>query len=79
MSSVASIDKKIANYVEQLNAKQKKAVLGVVKALAEDGNSVWEDDEFVKEMDRRTKELEDGTVRGYTWDEVKSITRQSLS
>ncbi len=81
MNSVVSLDKKIANYVEQLNAKQKKVVLSVAKAFAEEGtvDDIWEDAEFVKELDRRTKELESGKVKGYTWDEVKKITRKSLS
>ena len=39
---------------------------------------MWEDENFVKELNRRTKELENGQVKGYTWDEVKEITRKSL-
>ena len=79
MNSIASLDKKIANYVEQLNIKQKEAVLSVAKAFAEEGanDDIWEDEDFVKEMDRRMKELESG--KGYSWDEVEKITRQSLS
>ena len=79
MNSVTAIDKKIAHYVEQLNAKQKKVVLSVAKAFAEEGNDVWEDKDFVKEIHRRTKDLETGKIKGYSWDEVKKITRQSLS
>lgn len=81
MDNVASLDKKIAGYVELLNAKQKRAVLSVVKAFAEEGTNddIWEDEAFVKELDRRTKELESGKVKGYSWDEVKKITRHSLS
>ena len=81
MNSVASLDQKIANYVEQLNAKQKKVVLSVAKAFAEEGNheDIWEDEEFVKEMNKRTMELETGKVKGYTWDEVKQITRSKLA
>ncbi len=81
MNSVASLDKKIANYVGQLNIKQKKVVLSVAKAFAEEGTNedLWEDEDFVKELDRRTQELESGKVKGYSWDEVKKITRQSLS
>ncbi len=81
MDSIASIDKKIASYVEQLSLKQKKAVLSVAKAFAEEGadDDIWEDKAFVKELDRRTKELESGKVKGYSWDEVKAITRKSLA
>ena len=78
--SSAALDKKIANYVEQLNAKQKKVVLSVVKVFADEGtNDVWEDEAFVKEMDKRTKDMESGKVKGYSWDEVRKITRQSLA
>ena len=82
MSSVTTLDKKIAGYVEQLNTKQKKAVLSVAKAFAEDDalhDDPWEDENFVKEMNRRTKEMESGKVKGYTWEEVKQITRKSLA
>ena len=74
-----ALDKKIANYVDQLSTKQKKVVLSVAKAFVEDDDDIWKNEGFVKEMDRRTKELESGSVKGYTWEEVKKITRQSLS
>ncbi len=81
MNTTAALDKKIANYVEQLSIKQKKAVLSVAKAFAEEGinDDIWDDKDFVKEMDRRTKDLESGKVKGYSWDEVKQITRKSLT
>jgi len=79
MNKVVSLDKKIANYVEQLNLKQKKVVLSVAKAFVEEGTDIWEDQGFIKEMDSRMNDLESGKVKGYSWDEVKNITRQSLS
>ena len=42
-------------------------------------DNILEDEAFVKEMDKRTKELESGIVEAYKWDEVKQITRKSLS
>ena len=55
--------------------------MSVAKAFAEEGinDDIWDDKDFVKEMDRRTKELESGKVKGYSWDEVKQITRKSLA
>jgi len=81
MDSVVSLDKKIADYVGQLNAKQKKVVLSVAKAFAEDisGQDIWDNKDFLLEMDKRTNELEQGKVKGYTWEEVKEKTRKSLS
>jgi len=40
---------------------------------------IWDDEEFVKEMDKRIEELESGKVKGYTWDEVKEMSRKALS
>ena len=33
----------------------------------------YEDEEFVKELDKRTKEWEEGKTKGYTLDEVKNL------
>jgi putative addiction module component len=81
MSAAINLDKKIAGYLELLNTKQKKVVLSVVRAFAEDepGIDVWQDETFVKELDKRTRELETGKVKGYSWDEVKEITRKSIA
>ena len=38
-----------------------------------------DDERFVKEMIRRTDELESGKVKGYSWAEVKEITRKKRS
>ena len=45
----------------------------------EEIDDIWEDESFVKELDRRTKELESGKVKGYSWEEVKEITKKDLA
>ena len=74
MSAASALDKQISNYLTQLNPRQKKAVLTVVKTFAEEQeleSAPWQDPNFVAEMDRRVAELESGAVKGYTWEEVK--------
>ena len=80
MSAATALDQQIANYLIQLNTKQKKAVLTVVKTFAEEqeAESPWKDKSFIAEMDRRVAELESGKVKGYSWEEVKQRARQSL-
>ena len=79
METVSGIDKKIVGYLEHLNIKQKKAVLNVVKTFAEEQPSdIWEDPAFIKTLDRRTKELETGKVKGYSWEEVKQKARNAV-
>jgi putative addiction module component (TIGR02574 family) len=81
MSAVTPLDRQISNYLTQLNSRQKKAVLTVVKTFAEEQDqesSPWKDVRFVAEMDRRMAELESGKVKGYTWDEVKQRARNEI-
>lgn len=81
MSAVTPLDRQISNYLAQLNPRQKKAVLTVVKTFAEERDqefNPWKDADFVADMDRRMAELESGKVKGYTWDEVKQQARNSI-
>ena len=55
----ASIDKQINNYLPQLTANQKKAVLAVVKTFIEDENVAYSDD-FKNELDNRYEEYKNG-------------------
>jgi hypothetical protein len=78
MSAATALDKQITNYLIQLNTKQKKAVLTVVKTFAEEGDySHWKDESFVAELDRRTAEYESGKARVYTLDELEAGARKS--
>lgn len=70
MGTAISIDKQINNYLEQLNIKQKKAVLTIVKTFADEYN-IWDNSAFVTEMDSRVADIESGKVKGRSWDEVK--------
>jgi hypothetical protein len=81
MGATSAIDKQISNYLVQLNPRQKKAVLTVVKTFIEEQDqeySPWKDPGFEAEMDRRVAELESGKVKGYGWEEVKLRARQSV-
>jgi hypothetical protein len=77
----SSIEKKINDYLVRLSQKQKKAVLTVTKTFAEeqDGeSSVWDDKEFVAEIERRSDEMESGKVKSYNWQEVKQRARLAI-
>ena len=60
----------------------------MVFLLEEDGNEYgiaaksrnwWEDEEFIKELDRRTEELESGKVKGIPAGEVHEEIRSMLN
>lgn len=80
MNIATALDKEIANYLVQLNTRQKKAVLSVVKTFVEEQEqeSFWKDKQFIAEMDRRVGELESGMVAGSSWEDVKQKARKSV-
>ena len=58
---MSAVEKQIGTYLSILNAQQKKAVLTVVKTIAaaqQDYGNIWEDKDFIKEIDRRTAQYE---------------------
>ena len=75
----ATIDKQINTYLGQLNPKEKEVVLGVVKTFVEirHDDDLLDDKDYVAEMDRRFKEMENGKVKLYTLGETESLARQS--
>jgi hypothetical protein len=78
MSAATKLDKQINDYLIQLNNKQKKAVLTVVKTFAEEQESdLWEDSAFIAELDRRTAEFETGKVKVLTLNELEARVRKA--
>jgi len=78
MNAATKLDKQINDYLIQLNDKQKKAVLTVVKTFAEEQeNDLWEDSTFIAELDRRTAEYEGGKANVLTLDELEARVRKA--
>jgi len=79
MGNAVSIDRRINNYLAQMNMKEKEAVLGVAKAIVDGRNEeeLFADKNFIAEMDRRFKEMESGKVKLYTLDEAEAHARAS--
>lgn len=79
MGAVKAIDKQINNYLGQLNEKQKKAVLTVVKTFVDEkaAPDYWEDESFVAELDKRTAEYESGKAKIVTLAELEARARKA--
>jgi hypothetical protein len=56
-----------------LTERQKKAVLLVAETFAQEAatSEMEYSDTFLADLDRRVSELENGSVKGYSWDEVR--------
>lgn len=78
MRTATKLDKQINDYLLQLNDKQKKAVLTVVKTFAEEQeDEIWGDAAFIAELDRRTIEYESGNAKVFTLDELEARVRKA--
>ena len=83
MGVARAIDKEINQYLGQLNAKQKQAVLTVVKTFAEDQNEMMEPEvEYstaVKaELDKRYAGYKSGKAKMVTPGEMKKRAQKIL-
>ena len=70
----ASVEKQIGTYLSSLSAAEKKTVLSVVKTIVlakQEYEDIWSDEDFAKEMDRRTAEYEKGTAKLYKFGDIK--------
>ena len=75
--STVEIREKLHQYINQADDKKVKAFYTIVEEEIEIG-SIWNDDAFVKELERRVTEIENGVVKGYSWAEVQANATKAL-
>ena len=76
-----TLDKKLHDAIDRLSDKQKKAVLGIVKAFADDDETPsdhWKDIGFVTEMDDRYREYKSGNAKLFSLDEAAERARATV-
>ena len=64
MGALKIIDQEIAQYLPQLNAKQKQAVLGVIKTFAAEQEDWWDEigEEQQQAIDKSLEEMKAGKL-----------------
>ena len=69
-------------YIDMADDRKIKAIFEYIESKMEPAMeklyNKWDDPEFIATIERRTKALEDGTDKGYTWEEVKQRARKSV-
>ena len=80
MTSIAK-RQKLHKYIDSANNGDIDGLLTYIEKAMEPNipYNKWDDAEFVAEMDRRVKALEDGTDKGHTWEEVKARARRAVN
>lgn len=75
--TITAIRKKLVDYLQTADEKKVKAIFTMV----EDDINTSEhqpDESFMKEMERRSKSIADGTAKTYTWEETKQAAIDQL-
>jgi hypothetical protein len=70
MSSVA-IRNKLYEYIRVADDKKLHAIYNLLENEIEQTAEWWKDKQFIKELDSRSKALENGTDKGYTIDQLE--------
>jgi hypothetical protein len=70
------IKQKLLEYINQASPEQLEEMLSFVEEEETEydvktASAPWDDEEFVKEMDRRMEEIDSGKVKGIPWEEVQ--------
>ena len=72
--NATTVEKEIINYLAVLSPTEKETVLSVVKTIAQAHNhyeNIWDDKEFVEEMNSRAESYENGTATVFKFEEMK--------
>lgn len=70
--TVAAIKEKLHDYISEADDDKIKALYTLLEDQMNPSLNWWDDVEFVAELDERAKRLENGTDKGYTWNEVEA-------
>ena len=75
MGAAKPLVKEINHYLEHLSTEQRKVVLSVVKSFAREEDAWADDKAYITEMEKRSKELETGMVKGLQLEDLATRAR----
>jgi hypothetical protein len=71
--SSAAIRNKLYDYIRVADDKKLHAIYNLLENEIEQTTEWWKDKDFIKELDDRTKALDNGTDKGYTIDQLEEF------
>jgi putative addiction module component (TIGR02574 family) len=73
--STATIRERLFEYIRFADDKKVRAIYTMVEDDIIERLDLWEDKDFLKELDRRIEDVETGKVTGSTWEQVKAKSK----
>lgn len=68
--TINTIREKLADYLKVADEKKLQAIYTMVEDEINTAANDWDDD-FMKELERRSKSVINGTAKTYSWEETK--------
>ena len=72
--STATIRERLFEYIRFADDKKVQAIYTMVEDEITQEMNLWEDKDFLAELESRIKSFESGEDKGSTWEEVKAKT-----
>lgn len=66
----SEIRKRLTDYLQYADDKKVKAIYTMVEDEINTASNDWDED-FIEELNRRSKSFTDGTAKTYSWEETK--------
>ena len=73
--TTAAIREKLHEYINIADDKKVEAIYTMVEDEIAERLDIWENEEFLNELDHRLKDYESGNVKCSTWEEIKQKTK----
>lgn len=74
----AELREKLHSYINTAHEKKLQAIYTMVEEEIDESNSLWENDGFVAELERREKEYLNDTAKTYTAKEAMSAVTEAI-
>lgn len=75
--NTSEIREELHKYINEADDKKVKAIYTMIEEDIHP-NSIWNDDGFVAELERRVEALESGREKGLTFEEVQANARKAF-
>jgi hypothetical protein len=69
--TISIIRNKLHDFIEKADINELKKVFSFVENEFEQSLDPWKDDEFLKELEKRSDEIKTGKVQGVSWDQIR--------
>jgi hypothetical protein len=69
--TISIIRNKLHDFIEKADINELKKVFSFVENEFEQSLDPWKDDEFLKELEKRSDEIKIGKVQGVSWDQIR--------